>query len=363
MVMCGRERTGLIVSVVDGMPDNLIQRALGEFLRRLPDGDVLVLGDSAAGAAEQISARAPAVHVGSAAPPGVAGSLVQRPATTLVYPQGAFAGCWAVAADPDEVAAAVRLIEPGGVLAMTALGPVGEDHVDLVTMPPVPRETPVDCVFCPPLRFRLNRMADLPGVASVLTGDDDFFVIPDLAPITEGHLLLVTTGHYLCSGALPEPLARAADRWLRRIRRLQCEVYAGAEPVVFEHGPERSQAAGACVDHTHWHIVPQATGMRAVVERTGLVGLPNQVDIAGTWRTTRTLHDEGRSYVLVDETVYPAENLRPQFLRWAAVTALHATPARTWRWQESFGRPSTQRRFLLTLDELLPAAHTLGSGR
>ena len=64
------------------------------------------------------------------------------------------------------------------------------------------RDTGVeDCVLCPPLRFRFNHMVELPGAGGILCGDRDFFVVPDLAPVAEGHLLLVTTAHWTC--ALP----------------------------------------------------------------------------------------------------------------------------------------------------------------
>jgi diadenosine tetraphosphate (Ap4A) HIT family hydrolase len=215
-----------------------------------------------------------------------------------------------------------------------------------------------DCVLCPPLRFRFNHMAELPGAGGILCGDRDFLVIPDLAPVAEGHLLLVTTAHWTCAGAFPEELWRAAERWRDQVATLYGQAYGTEDIVVLEHGPARPQGAGSCIDHAHWHLLPGVRGVRAVVEDHGLTGMRS------SHRVARALHAAGRSYLLVEEggqgRIYAAEDVPGQFLRWAAATAaLGGGPGRraqVWRWQETFGTPGNRRRFLATLETMLSVA-------
>ncbi|QXJ20073.1 hypothetical protein AGRA3207_000719 [Actinomadura graeca] len=190
-------------------------------------------------------------------------------------------------------------------------------------------------------------MADLPGEASVLASDTGFFLMPDVAPLVSGHLLLVTWHHHQCAGAFGHEMWEQARRWRDRVSRLYETAYGSGELLLFEHGPADSQGGGACIDHTHWHFLPGTPGVRAVLEKGGRPGTP-----AGH-ATLRAYLRTGRSYLLVEEegrvTVHPGDGVRSQFLRWA-VTA--AGPGEPWRWQETFGLPESKRRFLRTVQAM-----------
>ncbi|WP_329520399.1 HIT family protein [Spirillospora sp. NBC_01491] len=217
-----------------------------------------------------------------------------------------------------------------------------------------------DCVLCPPLRFRFNDMAGLPGGAAVLAADADFFLMPDLAPLADGHLLLVTEAHHPSAGTFGGRMWARACVWRGRIARIYREAYGTGELVMFEHGPASPQGGGACIDHAHWHFLPGSPGVRAVVERSGPHGVPADHD------SVRDRVREGRSYLLLEEgetvTLHPGEGVPSQFLRWAAATALlddsvaHKDGSvRAWRWQETFGLPESKRSFQRTLDALRSA--------
>ncbi|MFD0686309.1 HIT family protein [Actinomadura fibrosa] len=217
---------------------------------------------------------------------------------------------------------------------------------------PLPWNDPgQECVLCPPLRFRFNRMADLPGESSVLARDGDFFLMPDVSPLVEGHVLLVTLGHHQCAGAFDERMWRAALRWRDRVARLYRAAYGSGELLLFEHGPASPQGGGACIDHAHWHFLPGGRGVRAIVEAADRPGEP-----AGR-ATLRAYCRAGCSYLLVEEegiaTVHPGDGVRSQFLRWAVTVT---GPGGTWRWQETFGLPESRRRFLRTVQALRLAA-------
>lgn len=211
-----------------------------------------------------------------------------------------------------------------------------------------------ECVLCPPLRFRFNGMAGLPGESAVVAGDRGFLLMPDVAPLVDGHVLLVTRDHYQCAGEFGRTMWERALWWRDRVARLYLAAYGNGELLLFEHGPASPQGGGACIDHAHWHLLPGTPGVRAVVEGRGRPGAP-----AGR-AALRAYVRTGRSYLLIEEgglmTVHPGDGVESQFLRWA-VTA--AGPDGTWRWQETFGLPGSRRRFLRTLAALRAAAAAL----
>lgn len=223
--------------------------------------------------------------------------------------------------------------------------------------PAVGEEAGHECVLCPPLRFRFNAMAGLPGEAGVIAADRDFLLIPDVAPLADGHVLLVTRDHHQCAGGFGPEMWGGALRWRDRVARLYREAYGSGELLLFEHGPATSQGGGACIDHAHWHLMPGTPGVRAVVEREGRSGTP--ADHA----TLRACLRTGRSYLLVEEngiaTVHPGDGVRSQFLRWA-VTAPGERAA--WRWQETFGLPDSRRRFLRTRGDARRGGRPAGRG-
>jgi diadenosine tetraphosphate (Ap4A) HIT family hydrolase len=216
--------------------------------------------------------------------------------------------------------------------------------------PTLRNEPAQDCVFCPPLRFRFNGMAGLPGETGVIASDRDFLLIPDVAPLSEGHVLLVTRDHHQCAGDFDRRMWERALGWRDRVARLYRQAYGTGELLLFEHGPASPQGGGACIDHAHWHLMPGTPGVRAVVEREGRPGSPADHVVLGAWFRA------GRSYLLIEEagaaTVHPGDGVRSQFLRWAVTVT---GPARTWRWQETFGLPASRRLFLRTLTAMRAA--------
>lgn len=199
-----------------------------------------------------------------------------------------------------------------------------------------------DCVFCPGLRFELNRLADLP--TGLLWANRDVFVIVDVAPLAEGHVLVVAVDHYPCGGACPAAVWQRAVEARRSVDRIYRTAY-GRGATFFEHGPARSQGAGSCIDHAHWHCLPAGFDVRGVVEGYGLRGTrvtrPHLTRYFHTGASYLYLEQDGQSWA------YLADELPNQFLRWATTTALEG-PGPVWRWQEMYGLPEYRNRFLAT---------------
>lgn len=83
----------------------------------------------------------------------------------------------------------------------------------------------------------------------------NFAVIPSLGSLVEGWLLVVPKRHFICMGALSDPLAEEM-REVTTTASTELKKKYG-EVCAFEHGPcGANRAVGCGVDHAHLHLVP-----------------------------------------------------------------------------------------------------------
>ena len=91
--------------------------------------------------------------------------------------------------------------------------------------------------------------------SEVLLESENFVVIADVAPIVEGHLLIIPKVHSFALACL-EPL------FLEELASLQDRVVAAqtreyTRPILFEHGAGTTVgSSAACIDHAHLHVTP-----------------------------------------------------------------------------------------------------------
>jgi SAM-dependent methyltransferase len=217
------------------------------------------------------------------------------------------------------------------------------------------------CIFCPRSRFELSRDIPFGGAESILWGDENVWVAPDIAPLAEGHLLMISTTHYNCFGEWPAILDSALLIAKRRVSELLREVYR--RPVCFfEHGSVRPGSAGSCIDHAHWHSIPTNLSVREAVEGRLGRGYPASIE------KLRYLYQRGQSYVYLEEEpnrawFYPVESLPCQFLREIVATLQEQA---NWRWQSASSFPEIQDVRRQMLEKLLPrvdgrSEHPLGA--
>lgn len=212
----------------------------------------------------------------------------------------------------------------------------------------------LNCVFCPESRLELPTKIGLPGAASILWGDENLYLIPDIAPLVEGHLLLITTNHYICVGACPPKLVSAIESAQQQIRSLFQSAYSEST-VFFEHGPARSRAAGSCIDHAHWHCLPISLSLKKAMDQFLKSGQ------AASAESLSHLYLAGQSYLYMEEGnqdgyVFPVDVVPSQFFR-QLITTLSG--GQDWDWQTSCRRAESKDKHLLTLKRLLPLADTL----
>ena len=104
-----------------------------------------------------------------------------------------------------------------------------------------------DCPFC-----------DADFAARAIDRAGDMLVVPDLYPVTAGHLLIVPVEHFTDFFALPEDLRRIVDLLLIKHRsRILAE-----DPRVtgFNVGMNCGVSAGQTVMHAHIHLIPRREG-------------------------------------------------------------------------------------------------------
>jgi diadenosine tetraphosphate (Ap4A) HIT family hydrolase len=83
----------------------------------------------------------------------------------------------------------------------------------------------------------------------------NFVVLPSLGALVEGWLLLVPKEHFICMGAVPEPLTSEMEEVKDIIISALQQTYG--QVCAFEHGPSATNLSIGCgVDHAHLHIVP-----------------------------------------------------------------------------------------------------------
>lgn len=120
------------------------------------------------------------------------------------------------------------------------------------------------CAFCPQRRFELNRLADLPSESSVVYRGDTVFLTPDIAPIREGHLLVISYEHHLSAAQVAAVHGALFYSELAYICHWYEKVF-GSPPQLFEHGSvaeddgSDSSRCGSCIEHAHIHLLPEGT--------------------------------------------------------------------------------------------------------
>ena len=311
--------------------------------------------------------------------------------TRLPLPPYLFAGAWLRfdnALDVQVVAEAARLLAPGALMAIISactirtaelidrvrtrvditLKPLGNtdlnasgklnvglltsNHEDIDT-----RTVRARCDFCPPWRFTVNEAAKLPGAAATLWGDEHFLVIPDIAPIGLGHLLLLPTHHYLSMAATPYHLVTRLKGHMDQIHETM-QVAFGRNAIFIEHGAVRAHDAGSCIDHAHWHCLPDYGEILKELTRRGMQGTP------GDFSDTIESHRKNNSYFLVrsrdQHLMYPSSGLPCQFLR---LMTAKGTSGENFRWQHAFRTTESRLTYSRTLSAILPAADVVMSSR
>jgi len=282
--------------------------------------------------------------------------------------------CGTDGASGDEFPTALRSLRPGGTaatvhdLASAASGHV-VDMVNVTSVGGVELSEQVwlytkredvradgepECYFCLPNLHALNGEIGLPGATSIIWGDEDFSVMPDLAPIVSGHLLVVPTQHHLSMASSSAHLLQQLEKHANRVASALRAAY-DRETVFLEHGAMFPHDAGSCIDHAHWHCFPMPNTGYSVIEslkNSGYGGFSIDLDHLLAARAER------KSYLLVRERgktyFFPVDDAQCQFLRFHIA---EATEGGQWLWHHMYATKRSREIFRETLSRLVKVAH------
>ena len=208
------------------------------------------------------------------------------------------------------------------------------------------RQTIADdnCPFCSNNRFSWNRRIGVPGTSSVVFAENGLYLAPDIAPLVDGHSLLVTEKHNMCFGA--ERLLNQTDlnSAFNQIRQLFLQTY-GKQTIFFEHGPAVHGEAGTCIDHAHFHCLPTDLPLRHILEEK--LGKGRSIQGLGALQQA---NEAGKSYLYLQESeqagsIFDVDVLPSQYMRKAMASFCGTTK---WDWRETMGLSETKERHLDT---------------
>lgn len=96
----------------------------------------------------------------------------------------------------------------------------------------------------------------------IINASDNFILIPDIAPITKDHLLLVPKNHFPSFSSVPQLHSRESTHMISDLINRMKEFHPHSEIIAFEHGmgtiDGQTIQCGGCgkTDHAHLHILP-----------------------------------------------------------------------------------------------------------
>jgi diadenosine tetraphosphate (Ap4A) HIT family hydrolase len=110
-------------------------------------------------------------------------------------------------------------------------------------------------------------------------------LLPDLFPVTPGHLLLVSRAHLPSYGAAEPAVLADLERMSQLAAAFVREAY-GVEPVLWENG-----GAGQTVFHAHLHVMPvQLHAIEEVLESEHMEEVLGWASVAELWQQRGPYH-------------------------------------------------------------------------
>jgi diadenosine tetraphosphate (Ap4A) HIT family hydrolase len=203
-----------------------------------------------------------------------------------------------------------------------------------------------DCYFCDGL-FQLNRRIGLASEESVIYQDDNIFITPDIAPVVEGHFLIVSKVH-LNSFANADENAYASLELAKDF--LRNSVFKDTKPLFFEHGAVRKNTAGACIDHAHIHVIP----IFSDIDIDGFISMFTSSEKKEANKHS-ILHcaKDNQPYIFYEieknnSWLYPVEMLPHQFFR--MMVSYRFSINKHYRWGEQYETDKSKKLFENTLN-------------
>lgn len=166
---------------------------------------------------------------------------------------------------------------------------------------------------------------------------DNFVVVPDIAPLTEGHMLIIPINHIMCCGDAIQKYPEEFIELKSLITRALKMAYGSC--IFFEHGAVHNLRAGNSIDHAHLHCLPAT------------VDILNNDNNSKKWQKLdsfldlRTISSQNTAYLFFEnasgiQSIHKLESPQPplpsQYLRKAIAEKLGIVQ---WNWREMIHSP------------------------
>jgi len=160
----------------------------------------------------------------------------------------------------------------------------------------------------------------------------NFVVLPSLGALVEGWLLLVPKQHFICIGALPDPMVTEMQE-MKHIICLNLQKSYG-QVCAFEHGPSKANCSVGCgVDHAHLHFVPVAFDLSSAATPY----LPEKISWSDAGpEECRAAFNRGEDYLYLEQPIgagriATGQNFGSQVFRRAIAAQVGAVNQFNWR--------------------------------
>ena len=204
-----------------------------------------------------------------------------------------------------------------------------------------------ECFFCEEKLFSLNKSVGLACKDSIIFEDKNVFITPDIAPLIEGHFLIVTKKHLTSFGGVNDQIYKS----LKKAKKfLRSTIYKNEKVLFFEHGSVVTKTAGACIDHAHIHAIPivQDINVDKFMKEVVAEFITSEKQRASR-DTLMRCADNKQPYLFYENDeeawYYPVDKLPSQLFR--IMVAYYYT--KTYNWKLSYQSPETKELFKRTL--------------
>ena len=202
------------------------------------------------------------------------------------------------------------------------------------------------CCFCDGL-FQLNKKIGLASYESIIYQDNNVLITPDIAPVVEGHFLIITKAHWNSFANVDDDTYVSLER---AKEYLKCSVFKDKRILFFEHGAVRENTAGACIDHAHMHIIPVPFGIDIDVDKFIGTFVSSEKMMANKCSIQKCAKDK-QPYVFYEidrghQWYYPVDVLPHQFFR---MMVSYRFSVKHYRWGEWYENDKSKELFKNTL--------------
>jgi diadenosine tetraphosphate (Ap4A) HIT family hydrolase len=224
-----------------------------------------------------------------------------------------------------------------------------------------------ECPFCPlqresckPQQSDSHAITGLPVITFLEY--ERFRVIIDIAPLVDGHCLVVPRQHILAFAELSSQELQELRTVLKHLDQAMLGYY-GVLPTLFEHGiTVETPKSPCCVRHAHLHVVPTTKDVHTDIEAHGVWS------IGCDWRLQTLQVLCNKEYLFYRSPqgvgyVYCGSTIPSQLLRKILGTAYHN---RFWNWHDYVlfsDQETVQSRLDACLRNLRKAALTIETER